>query len=319
MSKCGRLFLPSVSFRVFRGQLSIPFVYFVVATISVVFATPELSIPARSALAGSNVVVELRARGVDQPCAGFNATIALPSDVTCPASARGPLTATDGYWHVRRGGTGTVSVVVWSALEAFRANRGVAFEFALAVASNAVPGRHPLGFTPGRTALSNADGAATLPHAVSNGWLTIDVDTDRDGCGDNWERDQFGSLVVASAQSDFDGDGVLDSREFTRGTDPKLTDTDGDGMTDAQELVAGTDPTDAGDRLAVERIVAEAGGEGDVTIEWESVPAHKYIVYESTDPMGVWSNVFQVWGDGTTLQFSTTNQGVRYLRVRVRE
>jgi Bacterial TSP3 repeat len=42
---------------------------------------------------------------------------------------------------------------------------------------------------------------------------------------------------------DSDGDGLLDSKEVSIGTDPALTDTDGDGLLDGSESAYGADPT----------------------------------------------------------------------------
>jgi len=47
------------------------------------------------------------------------------------------------------------------------------------------------------------------------------VDSDGDGIPDDWERAHFGSLGVANAHSDWDGDGSPDVMEFIAGTDPK--------------------------------------------------------------------------------------------------
>ncbi len=41
---------------------------------------------------------------------------------------------------------------------------------------------------------------------------------------------------------DTDGDGLCDTTEFARGTDPALLDTDGDGFSDLVELQVGSDP-----------------------------------------------------------------------------
>ena len=57
-----------------------------------------------------------------------------------------------------------------------------------------------------------------------------DTDTDRDGTGDN-------------ADTDDDGDGVLDTDEISDGTDPLDSDSDDDGLSDGEEAEEGTDPT----------------------------------------------------------------------------
>ena len=48
--------------------------------------------------------------------------------------------------------------------------------------------------------------------------------------------------VEVTLELDSDGDGLLDSAEFYRGTDPTVADTDGDGVSDGDEVAAGTNP-----------------------------------------------------------------------------
>ena len=52
----------------------------------------------------------------------------------------------------------------------------------------------------------------------------------------------FANVIVATATSDYDGDGMLDVDELAAGTNPTVTDTDGDGLSDGDEIAAGTDP-----------------------------------------------------------------------------
>ena len=70
-----------------------------------------------------------------------------------------------------------------------------------------------------------------------------DADSDRDGLLDTWELDHFGNLD-RDGSGDFDLEGLIDSQEFARGTNPTLADTDDDGADDAKEVAVGTDPLD---------------------------------------------------------------------------
>lgn len=277
-------------------------------------AAPQFSAPSLNVIAGNQLLLPITVHDVDESCAGLNATLSLPNDVTCSASARGSLTASDGYWDVRGGGTGMVSIVVWSASDAFQANRGIVFELGMNVASNAVPGTYPVSFVAGRTGISNADGSSSITHTTSNGWLTIDIDTDGDGNGDNWELTQFGSLTNATASSDSDGDGLLDVDEFAGNTDPNAVDSDGDGMNDHDETIAGTDPLNSADLL-----LAYIGVNNAVTVEWDSIAAKRYTLQESTNLVsGTWTNIHQTWGHGSVRSFSTTNDSpASYYRVQV--
>jgi len=48
--------------------------------------------------------------------------------------------------------------------------------------------------------------------------------------------------LLSMADSDSDGDGLMDSEEKVLGTDPNAADTDGDGWTDSEEVDGNTDP-----------------------------------------------------------------------------
>lgn len=104
----------------------------------------------------------------------------------------------------------------------------------------------PVGLDGGR-----ADGNDGSFNAMT---LSVPADTDSDGLPDDWERLYAGDLAKLNRGGDFDGDGLGDSAELTRGTDPTRADTDGDGLSDAVETNTGifvsatntgTDPTKA--------------------------------------------------------------------------
>lgn len=82
------------------------------------------------------------------------------------------------------------------------------------------------GVTPG------TDSGPPLPSTDGGPLVPIDAGPPREGDGDN--------------------DGLPDSDEMARGTDPTREDTDGDGYSDGVEVLAGTRPTDATSRIPPE-------------------------------------------------------------------
>ncbi len=66
-------------------------------------------------------------------------------------------------------------------------------------------------------------------------------DSDRDNLPDNWELQNFGSLLEIG-NGDYDKDKLKNIEEYNHNTDPTDQDTDGDGATDKEEVVGGTDP-----------------------------------------------------------------------------
>jgi Leucine-rich repeat (LRR) protein len=71
--------------------------------------------------------------------------------------------------------------------------------------------------------------------------FSLDVDTDNDGLGDEWEIEYFSDLSH-NGTADYDNDGLTDLQEYQNGTNPTLKDTDGDGMPDGWEVQHGLNP-----------------------------------------------------------------------------
>jgi hypothetical protein len=71
--------------------------------------------------------------------------------------------------------------------------------------------------------------------------LTFPGDMDRDGLPDSWEIQYFQTLRN-SAQSDTDGDGLINFYEWIYGTNPSVVDTDGDDLRDGFEVLYGFNP-----------------------------------------------------------------------------
>lgn len=97
--------------------------------------------------------------------------------------------------------------------------------------------------------------------------IVIEPDSDNDGLGDTEELVRYGT---DPANSDTDGDGLLDGDEVAIGANPLVTDTDGDGIDDKTEVDAGTDPTNPDTVAPTVVSVSPADGATDVP-ENESV------------------------------------------------
>jgi hypothetical protein len=66
--------------------------------------------------------------------------------------------------------------------------------------------------------------------------LTEDTDEDDDGLVDWWELQYFGSIWTQDADDDNDGDSLVNSSEYTYGTNPVNADTDNDRLNDYAEI-----------------------------------------------------------------------------------
>jgi hypothetical protein len=128
--------------------------------------------------------------------------------------------------------------------------------------------------------------------------LQMGLDTDGDGIPDAWEREKFGSLMVATATSDQDGDGFKDVNEYLADTNPN----------DPQSFLSIT-----GQNIA-------AGG-SPLSLTWSSQPTRQYHVQKRTlVDSGLWSDVglgliSPDAGATTTRAFTDTASATRFFRV----
>ena len=65
---------------------------------------------------------------------------------------------------------------------------------------------------------------------------------DIDSIPDAWEINHFGNITTIDETSDYDGDGLLDTDEYTYSTNPTDPDSNNDGISDGDEVNSGTDP-----------------------------------------------------------------------------
>lgn len=133
-------------------------------------------------------------------------------------------------------------------------------------------------------------------------------DSDVDTMKDEWERIYFGSIANADGTTDHDGDGVPDIQEYWNGTNPLVADTDGDGLTDWQEFIAGTSGKDVSSRFLVNSLPNSESG-GNFILSWQTVENRFYRVYAQPSMLGVWTNVYGTWGDGTRKSYTNQVQG----------
>jgi subtilisin family serine protease len=105
-----------------------------------------------------------------------------------------------------------------------------------------------------------------LLHHLNTSGRRIDIvqldlgpeDTDNDGLPDSWERQNFGNLSTATANTDFDRDGLSDANEFH----------------------AGTDPNNHESLLKIMAVTTDAGT--GVKLQWSSVSGKTYAVQRTT-------------------------------------
>ena len=109
-------------------------------------------------------------------------------------------------------------------------------------------------------------GSAAEILALFNAGPVLGTDIDQDNLADAWEQGLVGNLTSLNGKGtaagpgagtgDFDGDGLRDINELTRGTNPTLADTDGDTLGDNAEILG------AGARPPTSPVKADTDGDG---------------------------------------------------------
>lgn len=135
----------------------------------------------------------------------------------------------------------------WSTVALVGLLLAVVVVAAVALVGNGGSGPGPV--APGGDSPSNPSGetaggtADDTPTATPGGDSTPDATpTAATPTPDGGSTAGTGGTAELATTSDADGDGLADSREAERGTDPSVADTDGDGIDDGAEVRYGTDP-----------------------------------------------------------------------------
>jgi hypothetical protein len=100
------------------------------------------------------------------------------------------------------------------------------------------------GAVPGSTVHLTLAGTTVSPTVAPDGSFSVELSA---GLGDKIIIDVGTAARVAFVVGDSDGDGLSDTAEASRGTDPARPDTDNDRFSDGFEVAAGSDPLNADD------------------------------------------------------------------------
>jgi hypothetical protein len=128
--------------------------------------------------------------------------------------------------------------------------------------------------------------------------IQMGADTDGDGITDAWEREKFGSLMVANAMSDRDGDGFKDISEY----------------------LADTNPNDSNSFLSITSYTIATSG-SPLSLTWSSQPTRQYHVQKRTlVDSGSWFDgglglISPDAGPTTTRGFTDSVSSQRFFRV----
>lgn len=136
-------------------------------------------------------------------------------------------------------------------------------------------------------------------------------DQDTDGLLDAWEIEHFGDTVSNSALSDPDEDGLSNSDEFTRKTNPTKADSDNDNFNDKTEIESGSDPLDSTSTPPPVLVITVE----QIKLRFVTSKGTAYTIQASTD-CKQWTSYEQLVGNGdiVTRTYGVTNN-LRFFQV----
>lgn len=138
-------------------------------------------------------------------------------------------------------------------------------------------------------------------HNLITDHVAMGADSDGDGIADAFERQYFGNLTSANANTDADGDGIKDKDEYLDGTSPVLS-------TDKLSITA----------------FATTAGSANATVTWTSTAARLYYIETSPDLVSgfvtdtTFSSPFAPDAGATTTRIPTrvASETKRFYRIR---
>lgn len=150
--------------------------------------------------------------------------------------------------------------------------------------------------------LSSGGGKAWIDDVLLATGLPEEAPLDEDGdeLEDVWEKLHYQGLSSVSFYSDWDGDGFCDGFEE----------------------IAGTSPTDASRLFRITSVDSNGPDTGELVITWDSAEGRIYTINSCSNLTdGVWTQIAEVPGDGTSKSYTSTVSSVscRFLKLGVRK